>query len=347
MAVTIRLLDDAARPAWDAFVKATPSATFFHLSPWEGVIARAFGHATHYLYAEQDGAIVGVLPLVRMRTRLFGDTLSSTPFCVYGGPAAATEEARDALADAAEALRAKLRAPALECRERDAPIPGWVTRSPLYFTFRKPIAFTGDLDKDLVRNLPVKRRPDIRKALKAGFTSVANTDTATHFRVYSESLRNHGTPAFPRRYFELLVAAFPGALDITTVLADGAPVSTMMSFHFRNEVLPYYGGGTWSARALRVNPFMFWEVMRRAALERGATLYDIGRSKAGTGSFDFKTDWGFTPQPLHYCYRLAPGASVPENNPNNPKYKAMIALWKRLPIPVANLLGPPIVRGLG
>jgi FemAB-related protein (PEP-CTERM system-associated) len=131
------------------------------------------------------------------------------------------------------------------------------------------------------------------------------------------------------------------------VLHEGRPVAAVLNFHFRNEVLPYYGGGTREARGLAANEVLYWEVMRRAGRERGATSFDFGRSKAGTGAFDFKKNWGFAPQQLHYCYRLAEGSAIPENNPNNPKYRLFIDLWKRLPLPLANLLGPPLVRGLG
>jgi FemAB-related protein (PEP-CTERM system-associated) len=121
----------------------------------------------------------------------------------------------------------------------------------------------------------------------------------------------------------------------------------VLNFHFREEVLPYYGGGTAEAREVSANDFMYWEVMRRAGRERGAKSFDFGRSKAGTGAFAYKRNWGFEETPLHYCYKLAEGAKIPDNNPNNPKYKLFIALWKKLPLPVANILGPPLVRGLG
>lgn len=348
MAVRIRELDDAAAPAWDAFVHATPEATFFHLSPWARVIRGAFGHRTHYAYAEQDGAIVGVLPLARMRTRLFGDTLASTPFCVYGGTAAATPEAAAALEAHALGLQKRLGVPCLEFRRLEAPDPGWQERPPLYFTFRKPIVLTTDDAKDLQKNIPRKQRAEVRKAIERfRLGSVSDGDTDRLHRIYAESVRNLGSPVFPRRYFRLLGEAFPGAHDVTTVLHEGRPVAAVLNFHFRDQVLPYYGGGTREARALSANDFMYWEVMRRAGRERGARLFDFGRSKADTGAFSYKRNWGFEPEPLHYCYQLAPGARIPDNNPNNPKYRLVIAAWKRLPLPVANLLGPPLVRGLG
>jgi len=347
MAVRIRDLDDGTAAAWDRFVRARPEATFFHLSPWARVIREAFGHATHYALAEQDGAVVGVLPLARMRTRLFGDLLASTPFCVYGGAVAATREAAAALEAHAVALQARLGAPCLEFRRRAAPDPGWQGRAPLYFTFRKPIAISGDDVKDMERNIPRKQRAEVRKALKRGLAAVTDGDVDRLHRIYAESVRNLGSPVFPRRYFRLLADAFPGEADVTTVLHEGRPVSAVLNFHFREEVLPYYGGGTRAARGLAANDLMYWEVMRRAGRERGATLFDFGRSKLGTGAFDFKRNWGFAPEELHYCYRLAEGATVPDNNPNNPKYRLMIAAWKRLPLAVANLVGPRLVRGLG
>jgi FemAB-related protein (PEP-CTERM system-associated) len=133
---------------------------------------------------------------------------------------------------------------------------------------------------------------------------------------------------------------------VLTVVHDGQAVSSVMSFFFRDEVLPYYGGGTLAARGVAANDWMYWEVMRRAA-ERGCRIFDFGRSKTGTGAFSFKTHWGFEPEPLHYEYRLLRGRALPEVNPLNPKFKLFIAAWKRLPLPVANVVGPWIARDLG
>ncbi len=348
MSVKLRELDGASAGAWDAFVRTTPAATFFHLSPWAEVIRRSFGHATHYTFAEQDGAVVGVLPLARMRTRLFGDLLASTPFCVYGGTVAATPEAAAALETHAIDLRRRLGAPALEFRRREVADAGWTDRPPLYFTFRKPITPFADDTKGMEKNIPRKQRAEVRKAInRFNLRSISDSDTDRLHRVYAESVRNLGSPVFPRRYFSLLAGAFPNEHDVTTVLHEDRPVSAVLNFHFREEVLPYYGGGTREARGVSANDFMYWEVMRRAHRERGATLFDFGRSKIDTGAFDYKRNWGFEAQQLHYCYRLADGARIPENNPNNPKYRLFIAAWKRMPVPVANLLGPPLVRGLG
>jgi len=344
VALRIRLLDDDAAPAWDRFVQGEAAASFFHLSPWRGVIEQEFGHATHYAYAEQDGAIVGVLPLARMRTRLFGDALISTPFCVYGGPVAVTPQAATALEEHAIALMRSLGVPSLEFRRQHAADAGFTERPALHHTFRR--AITGNADADM-KAIPRKQRAMVRKGIQNGLTSVSSSNTATLHDVYARMVHALGTPVFAASYFRRLAQAFPGAHDVTTVLHEDQPVAAVLNFHFRDEVLPYYGGGTPAARAVAGSDFLYWEVMRRAGAERGARLFDFGRSKAGSGAFDFKCHWGFAPQPLHYCYRLRPGAVLAENNPANPKFRLMIAAWRRLPLRVANAIGPAIVRGLG
>jgi len=348
MPLVCRVLEPAGEAAWDAFVAGHPDGTFFHRAAWRGVIEQAFGHRTHYLVAERDGAIVGVLPVGQVRSPLFGNTFISVPFCVYGGPLAVDREAFSALTEAASALLPGSKATALEYRFRTLPpedwLPdSWVARSDLYVTFRK--AMTADDDANM-KAIPRKQRAMVRKGIERGLTSTVDRDVDALHPIYAESVRNLGTPVFAKKYFRLLADAFGPDLDVVTIRDAGVPVASVMNFHWRDEVVPYYGGGTAAARACHANDFMYWEVMRHAAA-RGAKLFDFGRSKVGTGSFAFKKNWGFVPEPLHYCFKLAPGAVVPEVNPLNPKFRLFIAVWKRLPLPVANLLGPHIVRGVG
>ncbi len=344
MSIRIRDMREADTQAWNRYVEGHPRATFFHLAQWGGVIGDSFGHTSHYQLAEQDGAIVGVLPLSRMRTRLFGDSLVSTPFCVYGGPLASHEEAETALEQRASDLLTQLGSASLEFRNLHAPWRGWDARPSLYYTFRK--SMTGQAEADM-KAIPRKQRAMVRKGIQNGLTSTSTTETRTLYRVYSESVRNLGTPVFPRRYFERIAQAFAGSYDVVTVWEDEDAVASVLNFYFRDEVIPYYGGGTRRARQVAANDFMYWEVMRRAGEARGSRLFDFGRSKSGTGAFDFKRNWGFEPTPLHYSYKLKPGARLAENNPTNPKFKLLISAWRHLPLSVANILGPPIVRGLG
>ena len=347
MALICRELTESAAGAWDAFVRAHPEGSFFHLAAWRTVIARAFGHGTHYVYAERDGAIVGVLPLGHVKTMLFGNSLISVPFCVYGGPLAADAEAGRALVAQAEALIRARGVPVLEFRAR-LPIAWldaaeWPVRPDLYVTFRKPF---GASDEANLKDIPRKQRAMVRKGIDRGLTSVIDPDAGRLHAIYAESVRNLGTPVFARRYFEILLDVFGSEADVVTIKDGEEAIAAVLNFYFRDEVLPYYGGGRAIARERHGNDFMYWEVMRRAAA-RGFTLFDFGRSKLGTGAFAFKKNWGFVPAPLNYRFRLAPGASIPDINPLNPKYRLLIAAWKRLPVPLANLIGPPIVRGLG
>jgi len=334
--------------AWDRYVAVHKDATFFHRSAWRRVIERAFNHRTHYLVAEQDGAIAGVLPLEQVKTALFGHSLMSLPFCVYGGMLAADDTVSAALAAEAARLARALGAPAAELRFLRPPAhtvlgENWVPRDALYVTFRKPI--TGN-DEDNLKAIPRKQRAMVRKGIDRGLTATAGRDVDLLHRIYAESVRNLGTPVFARRYFRILAEAFPADMDVVAIADAGRPVSAVMNFYWRDEVLPYYGGGTAAARGCYANDFMYWSVMRLAAA-RGARLFDFGRSKQDTGAYAFKKNWGFTPEPLHYFFNLAPGHAIPQNNPNNPRYRLMIAAWQRLPLPVANAIGPFLVRGVG
>ncbi len=340
--VTVRTLTDADRARWDAFVATHPDATFFHRAGWKRVIEDAFGHRTHFLLAERMGDLVGVLPLAEIRSRLFGHSLGSLPFCAYGGIVADDTVAGRALDDAAQALARQLQVGALEYRNRTAQHADWPTKD-LYVTFRK--AIEPEVEANL-NAIPRKQRAMVRKGIKAGLAGEIDADTGRFFQAYSSSVHRLGTPVFSKKYFRLLKAEFGDDCEVLTIVLDGQIIASVMSFYFRDEVLPYYGGGTDAARAVAGNDFMYWELMRRAC-ERGLKVFDFGRSKRGTGSFDFKKNWGFEPTPLHYEYFLVRDAEVPEINPLNPKYRLFIQAWKKMPLALANAIGPHIVRNLG
>jgi FemAB-related protein (PEP-CTERM system-associated) len=340
----IGVLDDTARERWDRFVDTHADATFFHRAGWSRVIERSFGHRTHFLYAESGGAIRGVLPLVHVKSLLFGNCLSSSAFCVYGGPVADNDIALHVLDAAALELAQKLGVGHVEYRYRKPRgIDGWIAKSELYATFRKPI--DADPEKNMLE-IPRKQRAMVRKGIKFELRSEVDSTPSRLHAVYAESVRNLGTPVFSRRYFENIKREFGEACEILMITHQGRDIAGVLNFYFRDEVLPYYGGGTAAARQFAANDFMYWEVMRRAC-ERGIRIFDFGRSKRGTGAFDFKTNWGFAPEPLHYLYRLNKSGDLPDLNPLNPKFRLFIETWKRLPLPVANAVGPYIVRNLG
>ena len=195
--------------------------------------------------------------------------------------------------------------------------------------------------------IPRKQRAMVRKGINNGLISTVDRKSDRFFKLFADNVHRHGTPALPKRYFDTLLEVFGNDCEILTITTpDGKPLSSVLSFYFRDEVLPYYAGDDESARHLAANDFKYWELMRRAC-ERGVRIFDYGRSKEGTGPYSFKKNWGFEPQRLHYEYCLYKHRTVPQNNPNNPKYKLFIAAWRRMPIGLANWLGPHIVRNLG
>ena len=340
LAVRAMLPSDAAN--WDAFVERCKETTFFHRSGWQEVIERAFNHRTHFLLAEADGKIEGILPLAEIKHFLFGHSLSSLPFCVYGGIAAESQEARELLDQAAQRLAADLEVDHLEYRNVKPFHEDWPSKD-IYVTFRKEI--DPDVEQNM-KNIPRKQRAMVRSGIKHGLVSEIDDNVNRFFRVFADNMLRHGTPALPRRYFELLMEVFGRDCEVLSVTKDKEVVSSVLSFYFKDEVLPYYAGDTVKARSLAANDFKYWELMRRAC-EKGCRVFDYGRSKRGTGSFDFKKNWGFEPEPLHYEYQLHRAKKVPDQNPLNPKYQLFIRAWRKLPMPVANFIGPHIVKNLG
>ncbi|HEX3665453.1 MAG TPA: FemAB family XrtA/PEP-CTERM system-associated protein [Rhizomicrobium sp.] len=341
--ISVSLLESNDEPAWDAFIQEAPSATFFHRVGWKRVIEKAFGHRTFYLAARRRGAICGVLPLTRVKSLFFGHSLISNAFCVRGGPVAEYPEIRDELESEAIRLTRELGAECLEFRSEACSGSGWQIRDGVYANFSRKIAPDSGTN---LKSIPRKQRAMIRKGIANGLKAEIEEDVRRFHHVYAQSVRNLGTPVFSRRYFQLLKEEFGRDCDIITILSGAEPVASVLNFYFRDQVLPYYGGGTAQARTLAGNDFMYWEVMRRAS-ERGYGVFDFGRSKIGTGAYDFKRNWGFESSPFAYTYYSLGTRSVGSVNPLNPKYQAAISLWQRLPLPVTKLIGPAIVRSIG
>lgn len=341
--VEIKQLTDQDSQRWDAFVEQAAGATFFHRAGWKQVIEQAFGHKVYLFYAEQDGQIQGILPLGHVKSLLFGNTLSSMPFCVYGGVVAEDDAVRQALEQAAIELAQQLGVDSLEFRNQSQLHDDWPAKRDLYVTFKKEI--DPDSEQNL-KNIPRKQRAMVRKAIKAGLESSWDSGIERFYDAYSQSVHALGTPVFSKRYFQILKDVFVDDCRILTITKEGRLIASVMNFYFRDQVLPYYGGGTAEARAVKGNDFMYWEVMRHSC-EQGIRVFDYGRSKVGTGSYSFKKNWGFEPQPLHHEYVLIKADEVPDINPLNPKYRLFINTWKKLPLSMTRLIGPLIVKNLG
>lgn len=348
--ITVRVanLDDQAeRARVGAYVHEHGEATPFHLPAWSAAVAKGCGQISHYLVAERALlGIVGVLPLTEIHSPLFGRVLASVGFGVGGGILADRADAVSALADACWRLAERLSCPGVEVRGGPRPGCEWSIDDTHYLGFARPLA--GDDEAELLA-IPRKQRAEVRRALGYDLnisTGQGATDVAAHYAVYTESVRNLGTPVFPRSLFTQVLHEFGSAADVLVVRSGGDAVAAVLSLYWRRTVYPYWGGGTADARRLRANDRMYFELMRHAR-EQGCTYFDFGRSKVGTGAAAFKKNWGFDPQPLTYYDRVADGASIRDANPLNPKYRLQVALWRKLPLVVANRVGPWIAKGLG
>lgn len=339
-------LADPHDPAQAARIEgfaAERGATPFHRPAWLCAVERGTGQRALGIVARRRGQIAGWLPLTEVHSPIFGRALVSSGFGVGGGILSADGETAQRLAAAACELASRRSCPTVELR--GGPVPaGWESRSDRHLGFVAELAAD---DEAQLLAIPRKQRAEVRKSL-AGDLAVrvgrGESDRAAHYAVYCQSVHNLGTPVFPRSLFDAALDVLEG--DILTVFDGERPVASVLSFYHGGTVMPYWGGGTFAARRLRANERMYYELMLHAR-RRGCTRFDFGRSKTGSGPAAYKKNWGFTPEPLTYAHWSAPGSARRDIDPTNDSYSAKIALWKRLPLSVANRLGPPIARGLG
>jgi FemAB-related protein (PEP-CTERM system-associated) len=339
--MNIRPYCDDVRTEWDDFVVAQPEGTLFHLTAWKRAIEREFGFEARYLLAQENGRICGVLPLFRASNWVQGQTLISTPFAVYGGICSTDPAASVALREAACRMATEDGVNYLELREAYRPFgDGFLTKE-LYVTFEQPL--TKDTER-LLRGFPKDTRYMIRKGQKSGLRAVTeNAQLDSFYEIYAQSVRNLGTPVFSKRFFRILLEEFGDTAEVMIVWHESKAMAGVLSFRFRDTIQPYYGGSLPEGRQFAANNFMYWEVLR-AACERGLHTFDFGRSKLGTGSYFFKTQWNMRERPLPYQFYLVRRKSLPNFSPVNPRFKLATSLWRRIPLPLTKTLGPALVR---
>ena len=346
-AATIRLADlhepgEAARI--ERFV-AEMEGSVFHRPLWLLAVERGTRNEALGLVLERDGSIVGWLPFTAVTSPIFGNALVSSGFGVGGGALAAQSRDVEALCRAAEEVAQRRAFPTVELRGGSAP-SDWQQVEGRHANFSAELA---EDDEAQLLAIPRKARAEIRKGLANDLeitTGNGEEDRAAHYAAYAESVRNLGTPVFPRSLFDAVLDRFGDAADILTVRHLGSPVASVLSLYHRGTVMPFWGGGSFAARGLRANERMYFELMCHAR-RKGCTRFDFGRSKTGSGPFAFKKNWGFEPEPLTYWTWSAEGVEARNIDPTDEGHSAKIELWKKLPLRVANTIGPWIARGLG
>jgi FemAB-related protein (PEP-CTERM system-associated) len=341
--LTVEELTPPFEAIWDRFARSAPDGTFFHQLGWRWLVERVFGHRAHYLMARRGAEITGILPLFEMKSLLFGHSLVSVPFAIGGGVAANDAATAEALVDRARTLAERLGVDYLELRSEHKVADDLLTKD-LYVTFRADLTEGEDA---WLKRMERKRRQMMNYVAKdaAGFswTTAGIEELPLFYRMFSESMRHHGTPVYPRLFLEEILDRFSEQTNLFFVWHQGKPVAGVLNLLFRDVIMPFYAGADRSARPRGVDDYMYLSILRWGR-EHGFRTFDFGRSKRGTGAHAFKSRWGMTEVPLAYQYHLVQAKELPNVSPANPKYQALIETWKRLPLPLTQLLGPQIIR---
>jgi FemAB-related protein (PEP-CTERM system-associated) len=330
-------------PAWDAFVRAHPAASLYHLAGWRHLVADVFGHGSHYLLGRDDaGAVVGVLPLVRIRG-LFGDYMVSLPYFTYGGPLGASDAVEAELMHAAGALAGELGASHVEFRGFEVREPAWPVRTDKV-TLHRPLAADED---GLWKSLSKERRRQVKKA-QDGKSEVLHGGVELlddFYAVFARNMRDLGTPVYGRDFFAAMLARFPEAARILAVRRDGRPAGAAFVLGFGARLEVPWVSTVREMNAHFVNTLLYWEQLRYA-VAAGYRVFDFGRSSVDSGTYGFKRQWGAEPVQLHWQYWLAPGRGMPGLTPSSPKFRLAVRAWQHLPLAIANRLGPRLVKDL-
>ncbi len=338
--VEISVLPACDKQDWDQYVEEHPEGSFFHLFGWGEVIKSTYGYEPVYLVARRHDRVVGLALFVDVKAPLLGRSLISTAFTVGGGPIGDDPAVVDALGQSIIQIGEDRRVQYIEIRKNNLSLENWHTKSGKHAEFSLEIPVDPDLH---LKSVPRKRRADLRKALAMGEAGELQLryedDVDSFYSLYARSLRRLGTPVMPKKFLQELLRVFASRIDISFVDHKGVCVAGLFSFHFKECALPYYVGMAPGSRECRAHDFIYWSAMRRA-ISLGHTIFDFGRSKINSGPYQYKKLWGAVPQPLSYQYKLIRAHEAPGVNPNNPKFLYFSEAWKKLPLPVANIVGP-------
>jgi FemAB-related protein (PEP-CTERM system-associated) len=339
--LSVAAIDAGASTAWDAFVTSN-NGSFYHLFGWKDVNERSLGHYCEYLAARDSlGQIQGILPLVFVKSRLFGRILCSMPFMNYGGPVAASPQAADALTRAAQARASTLGADYLELR---CPV---ALETTMPVSLRK-VSMTVPLLPDpeaLFNSFSQKHRKNIRRAQKNELTvRKGGIDLLEDFfHILELSWRSLGTPMYSKGYFKHLLETFPENTSIFTCSWKGAPVAATLVGHFNGVVEGMWAGARQELRHLDANYVLYWEMLRDAC-QAGHKLFHLGRSTSQSGAEQFKSKWNAETHQLYWYFHRPDGGPMPQLNVDNPKFRLAIAAWRKLPLWATRIVGPPIAR---
>jgi FemAB-related protein (PEP-CTERM system-associated) len=338
--IEVRQLAPGEEHQWDHFVTSSPSGTFCHLFGWKPVIEQVLEHPCYYLTARREQGFSGVFPIGRIRNKLFGDCLVSLPLAVYGGICADDHDSYSSLLKAGSDLANRLGVKYLEMRNRTELFPSSLPGRDLYVTFRQALS---PGPERLMQQLPRDTRYAVRKSLKAGLEWTEDLGLEEFYEIYARSVHRLGTPVFSRELFARFQSEFPKQCRLFGVRKGATAIAGVLCFYFRDQVMPYYAGALPEYYKDSPNNFMYWNLISQSCRE-GFRLFDFGRSKRGTGSFQFKSSWSMQETTLPYRYHLVRAKDVPQLSPVDRKFQGPVSLWKKLPFAWTKVLGPKVIR---
>lgn len=338
----VEFCPDVSR-AWDAWLSGQSEATPFHSTAWLRALQKGFGYESRSLYSERAGRITGVLPLFLISNWMVGRCLLSSPFADYGGVCAEDDESAEALVERAQELAIEERVDFLELRHRAGMMLPEFACKDLYVGFSCEL---GSNPESLLRKLPRDTRYMIRKGEKGGFEARAGADQMTTFyQLLALSWQRFGTPVFSQQWLEILAEEFAGSIDLTLLYKEGLPLCGVLSLFSQDTIFPHYVGARPEAYRAAANNLIYWHLMKNA-ISRGLRRFDFGRSKRGTGAYDFKSSWNMQVDELQYQIFLVKRKDIPNFSPANPKFALASRFWSRMPLKATTWLGPRVVRWL-
>jgi FemAB-related protein (PEP-CTERM system-associated) len=334
--VEIKILQNKDELRWDEFVKGNNSATLFHLISWKNVVEKTYGHRPIYLFIEENGNILGILPLFMINSRLFGKRLVSTPFSPVGGVCSTDKDASNSLINESQTIARDLIVSYMEFRGRsndlDLPDDGTFVTSTLELNKSPEIVFN---------HLPQNKRRNITKSLKRGLVIEWTRTLKYFYPIYCQNMRNLGTPPHSYKFFDTILREFPDNSIILTVKLENAAIYSALFLFYKDTIVDFMSSSIEKYRKYYPTDFGIWNAITYAC-ENGFKFIDFGRSIKDSPNHEFKLRWGAKTQQLYYNFYMVTAKKLPYLNPTNPRYNNLAKIWRRLPLIVTNNLGPCI-----
>jgi len=330
--------------AVEAYLAEHPAASVWHRPEVSRFIEDTCGNSARYFCAFDDtGNLVGVLPVVQLSSQLFGNFLVAMPYFNYGGVLADNRDVALKLISHADQWRREVNASHLElrfCQDNDLGLPQKTDK----VVFWLPLPAKID---DLWDSFQPKVRAQIRRGQREMTElTIGGLELLDEFyRVFSVNMRDLGTPVYGKDFFANLLQTLEGQAWLVVARINGRAVGCAFLTGYKGRMEIPWASTLRRYNHTSINMGMYWKVLE-FAVQQGFEVFDFGRCSEGAGTYRFKQQWGAQPLKLYWDYVLPDGEQLPALNPDNPKFRLMIAVWQRLPVVLTNLLGPHIVKRL-